>query len=90
MATEAQRSLAAGIGSLTNWSRIHGAEARRRANQPARDARRKKVEQQAIDEAAARGIELSPDELAAAVDALQRAHYKRMALASATKRRRTA
>ena len=85
MATEAQRSLAAGIGSLTRWSRVHGDTARRAALRPARDGRRKRLEQQAMDQA---GRELTPAELAAAVDALQRAHYKRMALASAAKRRR--
>lgn len=85
MANQAQRSLAAGIGSLTRWSRVHGDGARRAALRPARDGRRKKLEQQAIEQA---GRELLPGELAAAVDALQRAHYKRMALASAAKRSR--
>jgi hypothetical protein len=90
MATEAQRSLAAGIASLTNWSRIHGTDARRRATQPARDGRRRRLEQQVLDEAHAAGRELTQVELEAAVDALRRAHYKAMALASAKKRAQTA
>lgn len=80
----AQRSLAAAIGSFTYWSRITSPEARRAANQPARDARRRALEQQADPD----GV-LPPDELAAAVDRLKRAHYRRMALASAQARSRT-
>lgn len=77
----AQRSLAASIGSLTNWSRLTTPEARREKNAPARAAMQRKWEQQADPD----GV-LSPEELAAAVDRLKRAHYRRMALASAKKR----
>lgn len=77
----AQRQLAASLGSLTNWSRITSPEARRAATAPARKARERKWEQQADPD----GV-LSPEELAAAVDRLKRAHYRRMALASAAKR----
>jgi hypothetical protein len=89
MASPAQRQLAAAIGGLTNWSRIHGADARRRASQPARDGFRKKLERQVLDQAHAAGQELTQPEVDAAVDALKRAHYKRMALASAAKRRKS-
>jgi hypothetical protein len=81
MASESQRQLAASIGSLTRWSRVHGDTARRDATAPARAARRKRLEQQADPE----GV-LSPEDLEAAVKRLQSAHFKRMALASAKKR----
>ena len=78
----AQRELAASLGSLINWSRKTSPEARRDATQPARDARRRNLERQADPD----GL-LPPDELAAAVGRLKRAHMRRMALASAQKRR---
>ena len=80
-----QRALAASIGSLTRWSRVQSREARAEALAPARAARRRQWEQQADPD----GV-LSPDELAAAVDRLRRAHYRRMALASAQRRRKSA
>jgi hypothetical protein len=85
MASPATRQLAASIGSLTRWSRVTTAEARTAALAPARAAMRSRWEQEADPD----GV-LSPDELAAAVDRLRRAHYRRMALASVKSRRRTA
>ncbi len=81
----AQRALAAREGSLVNWSRKTSPEARREMTQAARDARRVRLEREADPEGA-----LSPDELAAAVERLRRAHYARMARATAAKRRRAA
>ncbi|OKI52877.1 hypothetical protein [Micromonospora sp. CB01531] len=81
----AQRQLSAAIGSLTRWSRVNSQEERTAALAPAREARRRQWERQADPD----GV-LSPDELAAAVDRLKRAHYRRMALESAKKRRRDA
>ncbi|GAA1028765.1 hypothetical protein GCM10009557_15000 [Virgisporangium ochraceum] len=86
MASPAQRSLAAAVGSLTRWSRVHGADGRRQATQAMRDGRRRKLEQQAIEEA---GRQLAPDELDEAVERLKKAHYRRMALASAKARAAT-
>lgn len=80
----AQRSLAASIGSLTNWSRVNSPEARRAALAPAREAMRSKWARQADPD----GV-LSPDELAAAVKRLQTAHMRAMALASAKSRARS-
>jgi len=85
MATPAQRQLAASIGSLTRWSRVHGASARRAQTDPARAAVARKWEQKAIDAGA-----VTPEEIAEAADRLRRAHYRRMALASAAARRGTA
>lgn len=87
MASPAQRQLAAAVGSLTRWSRVHGVDARRTATQAARDGMRSKLATQAIEEA---GRELTGDELDEAVERLRRAHYRRMALASARRRARTA
>lgn len=81
----AQRELAASLGSLVNWSRKTSPAARRAATQPARDARTRNLELQADPD----GV-LAPDELAAAVARLRKAHYRRMALASAQSRRRAA
>lgn len=77
----AQRQLAASIGSLTNWSRLTSPEARRAATAPARAARDRSWERQADPDGA-----LPPDELAAAVARLKKAHFRRMALASARAR----
>lgn len=77
----AQRSLAASIGSLTNWSRLTSPEARRAATATARAAMRSKWEREADPD----GV-LPPKELEAAVDRLKKAHYRRMALASARAR----
>jgi hypothetical protein len=81
----AQRALAASVGSLTNWSRLTSPEARRAATEAARAGRRRSLERQADPD----GV-LSPEELAAAVDRLRRAHYRAMALASARARQRAA
>ncbi|GAA2327374.1 hypothetical protein [Dactylosporangium salmoneum] len=81
MATPAQRELAASIGSLTRWSRVHGDEARRAALAPARRGLRAKWEQEADPDG-----RLSPAELDAAVERLKQAHYRRMALASSKAR----
>jgi hypothetical protein len=78
----AQRALAASLGSLTRWSRVNTVEARRKATEPARAARLRSLERQADPDGA-----LSPAELKAAVDRLRRAHFRRMALASARSRR---
>lgn len=86
MATDTQRALAASIGSLTRWSRVHGSDARRDQLAPARTGRRNRLEAQAQAEA---GRPLTPVELDEAVDRLRRAHYRRMALASAKARSRT-
>ncbi|MFC4146579.1 hypothetical protein ACFO0M_09960 [Micromonospora mangrovi] len=64
---------------------MNSQEQRTEALAPARAARQKQWERQA-DPA---GV-LSADELAAAVDRLKKAHYRRMALASAKKRSRDA
>lgn len=84
MATDSQRALAASIGSLTRWSRVHGQDARRDQLAPARAGRRSRLEALALEQA---GRELTPAELDEAVDRLRRAHYRRMALASAKARR---
>jgi hypothetical protein len=84
MASKAQRELAASIGSLTRWSRVHGDEARRAATAPMRTAMRKRWEQEADPD----GL-LSPEDLEAAVGRLKKAHYRRMALASAKSRSRS-
>ena len=81
----AQRSLAASVGALTNWSRRTSPEARRAATEAARAGMRRKLERQADPE----GV-LPPDELEAAVERLRRAHYRAMALASARARQRAA
>jgi uncharacterized lipoprotein YddW (UPF0748 family) len=76
-----QRSLAASIGSLTNWSRINSPESRRAATAPARAAMRRTWEAQADPD----GV-LSREELDAAVARLRSAHMRRMALKSAQAR----
>ena len=86
MASPAQRELAASIGSLSRWSRVHGTDARRDQLAPARAGRLAKLEQQVLAEA---GRDLPANELSEAVARLRRAHYRRMALASAKSRRRS-
>lgn len=81
----AQRQLAASVGSLTNWSRRATDEQRREATAPARNGMRAKWAREADPDGT-----LSPAELDRAIDALQRAHMKRMALASAKSRARAA
>lgn len=81
----AERQLAASLGSLIRWSRVTSEEARTAALAPARAARQRQWERKADPD----GV-LSPDELAAAVERLKKAHYRGMALASAKKRRRDA
>lgn len=85
MASPAQRQLAASIGSLTRWSRVHGPAARREQLAPANAGRRRKWEEKAREAGAS-----TPEEIEEAADRLQRAHYRRMALASAASRRRNA
>lgn len=84
MASPAQRQLAASIGSLTRWSRVHGPDARRAQLAPARAARAKAWRDQAIANGA-----VTEDEITEAVGRLKSAHFRRMALASAAARRRT-
>ncbi|WP_306839821.1 hypothetical protein [Catenuloplanes nepalensis] len=79
--TPAQRQLVAGVAALTRWSRITSPEDRTAATAAARRAASRKWELQADPD----GI-LTPDELAAAVDRLKKAHYRRMALRSAQAR----
>ncbi|WP_320069142.1 hypothetical protein [Micromonospora sp. RTGN7] len=79
----AQRQLAASIGSLTRWSRVTSQADRTAALAPARAARQRQWERKADPD----GV-LAPAELAAAVDRLKKAHYRRMALSSAQTRRR--
>jgi hypothetical protein len=75
------RQLIASQASLTRWAKVNSPEARRAATAPALAGRRKKWELKADPE----GV-LSPEELDAAVDRLQRAHYRLMALRSAQSR----
>lgn len=81
----AGRRLAASVGSLNRWARVHGDDARRAATQPARDARLQKLADQ-----------IDPDRLlpeherAAAARRLRTAHMRTMALASAEARRKRA
>jgi hypothetical protein len=77
----AQRSLAGSIGAHTRWSRINTPADRAAATAKARAARQLSWERQADPD----GV-LPPDELAAAVDRLKRAHFARMALRSAQAR----
>jgi hypothetical protein len=81
MGTSARRELAASIGSLTRWAAVTSKDSRTEALAPARQGRRKRLETQADPD----GL-LSPKELDLAVDRLQRAHYRRMALASVAAR----
>jgi len=81
----AQRSLLASAAALTRWSRINSPGARRQATAAAQRGRVTAWEKQADPD----GV-LSDAERAAAVDRLKRAHYKRMAAASAASRRRGA
>lgn len=85
MASPAQRQLAASIGSLSRWSRIHGATARAAQLAPARAARQRSWEQQAIEAGA-----VTAEEIAEAVARIKTTHYRRMALASAKARARRA
>ncbi|MBX7264955.1 hypothetical protein KIF24_02040 [Micromonospora sp. Llam7] len=75
-----QRSLAGAIGVLHRWARTTS-EQRTAALGPANEGRRRRLEQQADPE----GV-LSPEDLAAAVDRLRRAHMRKAALASAKAR----
>lgn len=83
--TPAQRRLAGAIGGLVRWSKANSPEARRAGTAAARQALANKWAAKADP----CGV-LTPDELAAAVRRLQRAHYQSMALASAKKRAGTA
>lgn len=83
MSTPAQRQLAASIGSLTRWARVNTPEERRGQLSAAREGMTQRLEKQALEETPT----LSGPELAAAVERLRKAHYRRMALASARSRR---
>jgi hypothetical protein len=78
-----ERRLQAAIASHLRWAREASQEARRAATQPMRDGLRSKWERMADPDG-----RLTPEELATAVDHLRKAHYRRMALASARARRR--
>ncbi len=77
----AQRSLIASVASNTRWSKVNSPEDRREATAPARAGRERAWELKADPD----GV-LPPAELAAAVARLKRAHFSRMALASARAR----
>lgn len=79
--TSAQRSLASSAAALRRWAGANSPEARRAGTQAARDAQRSKWARQVDPDGT-----LSPAELAAAVERLQRAHQRRMTLASAQAR----
>lgn len=81
--TPSQRTLASTVAIHTRWSKANSPEARRAGTQAARDGRRRKLEQKVLDAASG---PLSPGELAAAVERLQKAHQSRMTLASALAR----
>jgi len=76
------RALIASVAAYSRWARRTSAQERADALAPARDGMRGKWETQADPD----GV-LPPDELAAAVDRLRSAHYRRMALRSAQVRR---
>lgn len=82
---ESDRILIAGVGGLTRWAKATSPEARRAGTAKARETRRRNLERQADPE----GV-LPADELAAAVTRLATAHMRRMALASAQRRRSAA
>lgn len=77
----AQRSLAGSIGVHTRWSRVNSPTARTEALGAARAGRQRALERQADPD----GV-LTPEELAAAVERLRKAHQARMTLASAQAR----
>lgn len=81
----AQRSLAAAVGSLTNWSRKTSPAAREAAMAPVQIGLARSWERKADPE----GV-LPPDELALAVARIKKAHYRLMALKSAQKRAQAA
>ena len=76
-----QRSLIASVAANTRWSRVNSPEDRRAATAPAAAAREKSWARKADPD----GV-LSPDELAAAVARLKKAHYRLMQLRSAQAR----
>lgn len=76
-----QRKLIASRAANLRWARETSQEARRAATAAASSARQRSWEAQADPE----GV-LSPDELAAAVQRIKRAHYQLMALRSAQAR----
>lgn len=80
--TTAERSLSGRIGQHLRWAKTPSADARREATQPARNGLIRRWEKQADPH----GV-MSPAELATAVESLKKAHYARMALASARARR---
>lgn len=77
----AQHRLASSIGGLQRWARVNSPEGRRRAFDAANAAMRSKWEREADPD----GV-LPPDELAAAVARLKKAHFRLMALKSAQAR----
>ncbi len=79
--TPAQRSLAAGIGALHNWSRKTSPEARREGMAPVNAGRRAKFAAIADPEGT-----LPADEREAAIDRLIAAHMRGLAIKSAQAR----
>lgn len=77
-----ERQLIASIGAHTRWAKTPSPDARRSALAPANAARRSQWEKEADPD----GV-LSPAELAVAVEHVRKRHFRRMALASAEKRR---
>jgi hypothetical protein len=77
----AQRSLIAARAANTRWARVNSPEARRQATDRASQGQRRKWERQVDPD----GV-MSPDELAAGVERLKKAHQQLMSLRSAQAR----
>ena len=77
----AQRSLIAARAANLRWAHVNSPDARRAAVAASRAARQRNWERQADPD----GV-LPPDELAAAVERIKKAHYSLMALRSAQAR----
>lgn len=80
-----EHRLASAIGGLNRWSRVNSTPARTAALAPARAGMRAKLAREADPD----GV-LPPEELEQAIARLKSAHMRRMSLASAKKRRRSA
>jgi hypothetical protein len=85
--TPAQRSMRARIASHVSWANTPDPSSR---TAPGRAAFAERFEQQVIDEAAARGEILTPKEIRRRAEHLKKAHFYRLALASAKARRKKA
>jgi hypothetical protein len=83
--TPEQRSLRASIASHISWANTPDPSAR---TAPARAAALGRFEKQVREEASARGETLAPHEIRRRAEHLRKAHFARMALASARARRK--